>query len=235
MDKKRKEPAGEYPLQMLTLILGEHQCQKLALLTKEKDIRAEVIVPGKGTVKSAALHFLGIKSQKKEVVKILLAKEKAKEALEYFTKELHLDKPGHGIAYITPVLTAGQSIGGTQRASNTAQGMEGESMFKKLTVVVNLGMAKDVMEIARRSGVTGGTILHGRAAGEAFTEKLFSMEIEPEKELVMMLVPDEIVDTLVKDLYQELQLDIPENGFLFVEPILEVRGLFDLRPSSGAE
>ena len=30
-------------------------------------------------------------------------------------------------------------------------------MYKKLTVIVNRGMAEDVMEIARKSGVTGGT------------------------------------------------------------------------------
>ena len=53
------------------------------------------------------------------------------------------------------------------------------------------------------------------------------MEIEPEKELVIILMPSELVDQVVNNLYQELRLDNPGNGILFVEPVVEVRGLFD--------
>lgn len=98
-------------------------------------------------------------------------------------------------------------------------------MYKKLTVIVNRGMAEDVMEIARKSGVTGGTIMHGRGTGSEYTEKLFGIEIEPEKELVMILMPSELVEKVVSDIYQELNLENPGNGILFVEPVVEVRGL----------
>lgn len=100
-------------------------------------------------------------------------------------------------------------------------------MFKKLTVVVDRGMAEDVMDIARKSGVKGGTILHGRGTGSEFNAKFFGMEIEPEKELVMILMPSDLIDKVVNDLFQELKLGIPGNGILFVEPILDVRGLFE--------
>lgn len=227
MDNQMKERTIEYPFQIMTLILNEHQCHKMVRIAKEKDICATIIVLGKGTVKSATLNLLGIKSQKKEIVNILLEKEKAKEVLDYFAKELQLHEFGHGIAYTTPVIAAGQIINNEQSTWNTVQDMEAESMFKKLTVVVNRGMAEDVMDIARRSGVKGGTILHGRGTGTACTAKLFDMEIEPEKELVMILMPNDLIDKVVNDLFQELKLDNPGNGILFVEPILDVRGLFD--------
>jgi len=227
MDKQMKELTIEHPFLIMTLILSEHQCQKFVRIAREKDIRGGIVVLGKGTVKSATLNLLGIKSQKKEVVNILLEKEKANEVLDFFTKELQLHEPGHGIAYTTPVIIAGQIINNKQGTWNTMQSMEGESMFKKLTVVVNRGMAEDVMDIARKSGIKGGTIMHGRGTGSEFTAKLFGMEIEPEKELVMILMPSDLIDKVVNDLFRELQLDIPGNGILFVEPIVEVRGLFD--------
>ena len=227
MDKQMKELAIEKPFLIMTLILSEHQCQKFVRIAKEKDIRGGIILLGKGTVKSATLNMLGIKSQKKEVVNILLEKEKAKEVLDFFTKELQLYEPGHGIAYTTPVIIAGQIINNKQGTWDTVQGMEGERMFKKLTVVVNRGMAEDVMDIARKSGVKGGTILHGRGTGLESTAKFFGMEIEPEKELVMILMPSDLINKVVNDLFQELQLDLPGNGILFVEPILDVRGLFE--------
>ncbi len=228
MDKQMKETAVEHPFLMITLILDENQCHKFVRIEKEKDIRGGVIVLGKGTVKSAALHLLGIKSQKKEMISILLEKEKAKEILDVFTKELQLHKPGHGIAYTTPVKTAGQILNNKQGAWNMAQETEEESMFKKLTVVVNRGMAEDVMDIARKSGVKGGTIIRGRGTGSEFTAKLFGMEIEPEKELVIILMPSDLIDKVVSDLYQELELENPGNGILFVESVAEVRGLFEM-------
>lgn len=227
MDKQRKELTIEHPFLIMTLILSEHQCQKFVRIAKEKDIRGGIVLLGKGTVKSTILNLLGIKSQKKEVINILLEKEKAKEMLDFFTEKFQLYEPGHGIVYTTPVIIAGQIINNKQGTWNTVQGMEGESMFKKLTIIVNRGMGKDVMDIARKSGVKGGTIMHGRGTGSEFTVKLLGMEIEPEKELVMILMPSDLIDKVVDDLFQELQLDIPGNGILFVEPIMEVRGLFD--------
>lgn len=232
MDSQMKEPAIEQSFLIMTLILSENQCQKFVRIAKEKDIRGGIIVLGKGTVKSATLNLLGIKSQKKEVISILLEKEKAEEALDFFTKELRLHEPGHGIAYTTPVITASQIINNKQGTWKTAQDMEGDSMYNKLTVVVNRGMAEDVMDIARKSGVKGGTIMHGRGTGSEFTTKLFGMEMEPEKELVMILMPTDLINKVVNDLTQELQLGSPGNGILFVEPILDVRGLFDSHPSN---
>ena len=188
------EPAMEHLYQIMTLILSENQCHKFVRIAKDKGIRSGIIILGRGTVKNATLNLLGIKSEKKEIVSILLENEKAKELLDHFTKELLLNEPGHGIAYTTPVITADRITSGQQGTLDTMQGMEDESMFKKLTEVVYRGMAEEVMDIARKSGVTGGTIMHGRGTGSEFTTKLLGMEIEPEKELVMILMPNDLID-----------------------------------------
>jgi len=232
MDKQTEALNSDHQIQMLTLILSENQCHKCVRLAKEKNIRGGMVTIGKGTVNSAILNLLGIKSQKKEIVKFLLSKEKTKEILDYFTDELQLHEPGHGIAFTTPVMIAAghptQEMSKEMVASNTVQGMEDESMFKKLTVIVDRGMAEDVMDIARKAGVRGGTILHGRGAGVEFAAKLFGMEIEPEKELVLMLTPSDLIEKVVNELTQELRLNEPGKGILFVEPIVETRGLFEL-------
>ena len=88
-------------------------------------------------------------------------------------------------------------------------------------------MAEDVMDIARKAGATGGTILRGRGTASEIAVKLLGMEIEPEKELVMILLPSDLTEKVVNTLYNELKLDIPGNGVLFVESVLSVHGLFD--------
>ncbi len=191
-----------------------------------------MVIIGRGTVSSAILNALGIKNQRKEIVKMLLDGAKAKEVIDYLDEVLQLKKPGHGIAYTTPVLGAielpKQAALHKDILKKTAQCAEGECMFKKLTVIVDRGMANDVMDIARKAGVRGGTILHGRGAGTDIATSLFGVEIEPEKELVIILTPNDLVEPVVEALSQGLQLDEPGKGILFIEPILDTRGLFEM-------
>jgi len=222
-------------IQLLTLILDESQSHKCVRLIKEKGIQDGMVIIGRGTVSNSILNMLGIKSQKKEIIKLVLPRERAKEILDYLDQELQLSKPGHGIAYTSPILSVvelpDQEMSRGQFVSNTAtaQHLEGESMFKKLTVIVDRGKADDVMDIARKAGVRGGTILHGRGAGAKIATNLFGVEIEPEKELVFILMPSDLVDKVVQALCESLHLDEPGKGILFVEPVLDTRGLFELR------
>ena len=229
MNKQTKVSPNEQSFIIMTLILSEQQSQKFIRIAKGKGIRAGIIVLGEGTVNSATLNLLGIKSQKKEIVNILLEKSKARETLDFFTKELRLHEPGRGIIFTSPVIIAGTITGGKSPSRKIGNSLEEKSMYKKLTVVVNRGIAEDVMDIARKSGVRGGTILHGRGTGSEYATKLFGVEIEPEKELVMIVMPSELIETVVDSLFHELQLNTPGNGILFVEPILKIRGLFDSR------
>ena len=215
----------------MTLILGEEQCRKCSRMVKEVGIYGGITIIGKGTVNNAVLKLLGIKDQKKEIINFLISKERSGELIDHFTKELGLAEPGKGIIYITPVIYASLTENGRQVIVKTTEDEDNKDMFKKLTVIVDRGMAVDVMDIALKAGVRGGTIMHGRGTGAEHTTTLFGMQIEPEKELVMILMPTGLVDKVVDDLYRELKLDDPGNGILFVEPVLGVRGLLDLEDS----
>lgn len=225
MNTSNTRQANAPSFRIITLVLNEHQCNKFVRITKSDDFYGGIIMLGRGTVKSEILNLLGIKSEKKEIVSILADEKKAAELLDFYTKELELDKPGHGIAFTTEALVANRTIKEGLSGWGEAPAIGGESMYRKLTVVVNRGMAEDVMDIARKSGVTGGTILHGRGAGSDYSAKFLGMEIEPEKELVIILLPSEIVEKVANDIYTELKLDNPGTGILFVEPVLDVRGL----------
>lgn len=212
---------------ILTLILNENQCHRTVHILKEENVNVEMVNIGMGTVKSAALKLFGIKSQKKIVINCLVEKSEVNRILNLLIKELQLNHLGHGLVYTTDALTTNHIINCKKEALDVTQNTEADNMYKKLTVIVNRGIAEDVMDIARKAGVTGGTILHGRGTTSELAVTLMGMEIEPEKELVMMLMPSELVDTVVKNIYAELQFDLPGKGIMFVEPVSNVHGLFD--------
>ena len=97
--------------------------------------------------------------------------------------------------------------------------------------IVNSGFSGEVMDTARACGAGGGTVLHARGTANAEAERFFKITIQPEKEVVMILVPAEIKDAVLHALYQKVGLQTPGQGIAFSLPVDAVVGL----PSKPAE
>ena len=91
--------------------------------------------------------------------------------------------------------------------------------------IVNNGFSELVMETARKHGAKGGTVLHARGTASKEAEKLFNITIQPEKEIVMILVENEIKDALLHGLYDSIGLNTNGQGIVFSLPVDEVVGL----------
>lgn len=62
-----------------------------------------------------------------------------------------------------------------------------------ILVIVNRGYAENVVRVARESGATGATILHGRGTGEEETViPIINIELLPEKEIICFITPTNI-------------------------------------------
>lgn len=206
---------------VMTLIISEHQANLFIDIIKEKSLYDGIVFLAKGTVKNSFLNLIGLKNQKMRLIDVLIERDKSKEIIDYTAEKLKLNEPNHGIAY----LTSRRMVKDEKGESNASNTIGEKTMFKKITVIVNRGMADDVMDIARESGARGGTILHGKGTGTKNAAKLFGMEVEPEKELVLIIVPTEIEEKVVKNLYDNLEMQNSGNGILFVEDITDVRGI----------
>ena len=91
--------------------------------------------------------------------------------------------------------------------------------------IVNSGFSGEVMDAARACGAGGGTVLHARGTASPEAESFFKIAIQPEKELVMILVPAEIKDAVLHALYQKVGLQTPGQGIAFALPVDGVVGL----------
>lgn len=91
--------------------------------------------------------------------------------------------------------------------------------------IVNNGYSEAVMDAAKKLGARGGTVINARGTASKDAEKFFNITIEPEKEIVMILVPTEIKDDVLHALYKEAGLDTPGQGIAFALPVDSVVGL----------
>ena len=91
--------------------------------------------------------------------------------------------------------------------------------------VVNTGFSGAVMDAARKAGASGGTILKGRGTASRDAEKVFNITIQPEKEIVMILVSAGIKDGVLRAIYDAAGLDAPGQGIAFSLPVERALGI----------
>ena len=93
--------------------------------------------------------------------------------------------------------------------------------------IVNAGHADTVMDTAKEYGARGGTVIHARSTANSLAEKKFEIPVQPEKEMVMILVPSEIKDDILHALYRAVGLKTPGQGIAFTLPVDAAVGLID--------
>ena len=91
--------------------------------------------------------------------------------------------------------------------------------------IVNSGYSEVVMEAAKKLGAKGGTVINARGTAPKDAESIFGITIQPEKEIVMILVPSSIKANVLHALYKEAGLDTAGQGIAFALPVDGVVGL----------
>ena len=97
--------------------------------------------------------------------------------------------------------------------------------FKCILAIVNTGYSEVAMEAAKACGAKGGTSLHGRGTISKDAEKFFAISIQPEKEIVMILAQADLIDGILKGLYDAIGSSTPAQGIAFALPVDEVVGI----------
>lgn len=100
-----------------------------------------------------------------------------------------------------------------------------EYQHELIVCIVNSGFSEAVMEAARSVGARGGTVLNARGTGAKEAEALFKITVQPEKEMVMILIPSQLRNELLRVLYDKVGLNTPGQGIAFSMPVDQVVGL----------
>lgn len=100
-----------------------------------------------------------------------------------------------------------------------------ETAFDLIVTVVPKGRAQLVLETSLEAGARGGTILNARGAGIHEHKKILGIPVEPEKEVVLTLLPDHLTDHVLDAIIHAVDLDKPGNGIAFVLDVKRVAGM----------
>lgn len=191
---------------------------KIVNASKKYGVSGGTVFLGTGTFKNKFLDFFELNETSKEVV-MLLSK---KRILFELSEELKLKKKKIGVSFSIGIDSIIGSINFTKPELNGGKMMDNH---KSIIVIVDKGRGAKVVDTALEAGASGATIINARGSGIHETTKLFSSDIEPEKEIVLMIIDEKIKEAVVKNIEEKMELGKPGKGILFTQDICETYGI----------
>lgn len=191
---------------------------------KKFGVSGGTIFRGKGTVNNSILHLLSLADSRKEIVLMGATREVGYQAAEKMAEELKFNKPNHGIAFLMPLKKICGSRGCV--CMEPVKGDIEDIMFDMIYTIVDRGKGEDVIEAAQKAGSQGGTIINARGTGLHEREHVFNMDIEPEKEIVMILSPENMTDAITDSIRRMMRIDEPGQGVIFVQSVEKTYGIY---------
>lgn len=218
--------ANELPhFGLIYVIVDYGKGSKILHKAKECGMPAGTIFLGRGTVNNSILRFLSLYDERKEIILMGADYYLAEKVLQALDQKFEFKKPHHGIAFFVPIV----DIVGSSFCKGEDVEEEGGSkqMYQLIVTIVNRGKAEDVVEAAQSAGSKGGTIVNARGSGIHETGKLFNMEIEPEKEMVLILSKEKVTPAIVSSIEEKLEINKPGNGIIFVQNVVRTCGIYE--------
>ena len=97
--------------------------------------------------------------------------------------------------------------------------------YQAIFTVVDKGLGQDVVDAATQVGAKGATIINSRGSGIHETSKLFNMEVEQEKEIILILAEHSILKDIVSSIREKFNIDEPGKGIIFVQEVHQTMGI----------
>jgi len=210
--------------ELIWVIVNFGKGSKVMHAAKKCGVTGGTIILAKGTANDKFADFLGLSDIRKEIVLMVSNKKMTRSALDRLDKKFNFKKPNHGIAFTTGVSEVIGSVGCKATEADREEGGE-EAMHCAITAVVDKGKAEDVIDAATAAGSRGGTIINARGSGIHETSKLFFMDVEPEKEIVMILSEKKDAEAIISSIREKLDIEQPGKGIIFVQEVSKVYGL----------
>lgn len=105
-----------------------------------------------------------------------------------------------------------------------------DTKYELILCIVNTGFSDTVMDAAKEVGARGGTVIHARGTANKEAEQFFHITIQPDKEVVMILVPADIKDAVLHAIYRMAGLKSEGQGIAFSLAVDEAVGLSGNKP-----
>ena len=200
-------------MQFLRVILPRGLGSDFMKVLQDDGAKAISCMYGYGSATDAISNMLHVDKIRKEIVMAIFDDESVKKILDGLSEKL--DKTNTGIAFTSPLDYIGEDE------------LNFDIDYVALYVIVDRHEGQKAVHIAQENGARGATLVHGRGSAKEVKSILLNMNIEPEKDIVIMLVKKDLVEKIRDAIYDQMNLIEENKGIIYSLPVMEVRGLVE--------
>lgn len=217
-------------LNLMVTISDRNQSRRFLAFYKEYNITVTLLSLGRGTAADEVLDYFGLEAAEKAILFAMVTDGEWKEIKRGLEKQIKIDIPGSGIAFVVPV----SSIGGKKQLHFLTEGRgfekEEESTLKDtkyelLVVIANQGYTETIMDAAREAKATGGTVIHAKGTGMKKAEQFLGVSLAVEKEMIFMVAKREDKNPIMRAIMDKAGMDSKAKGIVFSLPVTETAGM----------
>ena len=184
----------------------------------------------KGTANSEMLDFLGIEVTEKLVMMSVVTDDMWKTVKKDLEKEIQIDVPGTGIAFLMPLSSIGgkkvlQFLINGQKFEKEEESIMKNTVYELIVVIANHGHSEEIMDAAREMGAGGGTVIHAKGTGLEKAEKFLGVSIVNEKEIIFIVAKSADKNGIMKSIMQKTGLQSEAKSVVFSIPVTDTAGL----------
>ncbi len=208
----------------LLSIVESGKGKKLIKELADMKIRLNFQIVGFGTAPTEMLDIFGLGTNDKDVVVSIGAERNIRDLMTRFGEVFQSHSKYGGIMVVLDVSATSRvlneilNFSGNQNTEKEASNMQNEHHNNLIVISVNEGYSEDVMQVARKAGATGGTVIKGRLADVEQFAEFENVNADEEREILLILAPHAASQRIMGDVNAEFGLTSEANGIIFALP-----------------
>ena len=211
-------------LMALLSIVERDKGKKLIKVLENINIRMNFQCVGFGTAPTEMMDIFGLGSNDKDIIISFAAENTVKEMMSDFGTSFASHIKFGGLMIILSTSAASRVLTEllTHNLDNVMEkgngAMKNEHHNNLIIISINEGYADNVMQVARKAGATGGTVIKGRLADTEFVGELENTKIDEERDLLVILAPLKTSKQIMEDVNREFGINSKANGIITAIP-----------------
>ncbi len=207
----------------LLFVINDNE-KSLKILTNEFNLPFNLVTHGEGTASQGILDFLGLTKTEKIVFTSIIPEQLEKEIFTFIKKEMKIKEIGKGVAFSIPLSSAPQYVHEVFEGKRGVK-MDNKKGYHLLISIVVEGYAEKVMNVAKKNGANGGTLIKGREVGTKGAFKFFNVEVEPEKDILLIVCKETDKNKIMSAILEKYGANTEAKGLCLTLPIDNAVGL----------
>ena len=217
-------------LYLMTAIITRDRTKDFAAFYDRYNVPVNFITLGNGTANNELLDYFGLDGTEKAVIFSVVTRKTWKKVRAGLEREMQIDIPGTGIAFIIPLASIGglkalRFLTGDETFENGEETTLKETKYELLVIIANQGYTEMIMDAARKMQAGGGTVIHAKGTGMESADKFLGVTLASEKEIIFIVVKKEQKNAIMGAVMEDAGLNSKAKSIVFSLPVTETAGM----------